>query len=88
MLYTYIIYSIDKALKDIMDTNADMSGKIVIFAGDWRQTLHIATHGSPIMIINRTLTKSYLWPRIQSFSLQKTYECAKLMILANMLKCF
>ena len=34
MLDKYILHSIDKALNDIMDMDADMSGKIIVFVRD------------------------------------------------------
>ena len=61
----------DRLCREIMALKEDelgrvaFGGKVVIFAGDWRQLLPVVKHGGRAQIVNATLKSSEMWT--QSF---------------------
>ncbi|CAN1749941.1 ATP-dependent DNA helicase PIF1, partial [Linum perenne] len=59
--------AVDRTLCDIMNTPLEgpcykhFGGKTVILGGDFRQTLHVITHGRREDSLGASLTRSYLW---------------------------
>ncbi|XP_031116894.1 uncharacterized protein LOC116020565 [Ipomoea triloba] len=65
-----IIESLDTSLKDIMECNDLFGGKVIVFGGDFRQTLPIVRHGKKEDFIEACLVKSSLiWPHIRRLTL-------------------
>ena len=61
--------AIDRMLRDITGSNAPFGGKLLVFAGDFRQTLPIIPRGNPATIIESCINRSSLWPSIRKFRL-------------------
>lgn len=58
-------------LKDIMDSNILFGGKIVVFGGDFRQTLPVILKGTKDDIIDSSIVMSPLWNQLDKIKLQK-----------------
>ncbi|XP_071693584.1 uncharacterized protein [Rutidosis leptorrhynchoides] len=54
--------TLDRTLRDLMnDCNTPFGGKLIIFGGDFRQTLPVTRRGSKQEIISSSIVYSYLW---------------------------
>ncbi|XP_074298042.1 uncharacterized protein LOC141628847 [Silene latifolia] len=68
---------VDKSLKDVMrvvkERNAELlfGGKVVVFGGDFRQTLAVISKGSRVDVVRASLCSSYLWPSCKVLRLTK-----------------
>ena len=69
MAHRYHLEALDKTLQDLMQNNLPFGGKVVVLAGDFRQTLPVVRQGSPMQTIDVAITRSYLWRHFQQFSL-------------------
>ena len=71
----FCIEAVDRLFRDLMSVidpalkNIPFGGKIVLFGGDFRQTLPVVLRGTKADIINSTLKSSFLWSHIQKFEL-------------------
>ena len=79
----FIYETIDRSLRDIRDSTKHMGGltgnnndtiesyhnipDLVVFSGDWRQTLPIVVNGSEGQIVDSCLKFSYLWPYVKVY---------------------
>lgn len=63
--------ALNRTLKDIRGTDCLMGGTTVLLAGDFRQTLPVVQRGTRADITNSCLKASYLWPHVQTISLNK-----------------
>ena len=64
-----IFHVVDRALRQIMNNDKPMGGKICIFAGDFRQTLPIKQHANRSELLSLSIKQSYLWPLFKHFKL-------------------
>ena len=55
------IKAFDSLLKDIMESELPFGGKVVVFCGDFRQTLPIIDNASKEVQIQVGLVNSILW---------------------------
>ena len=66
---------VDAAFRDIMGQVDPMleklpfGGKVVIFGGDMRKTLHVVKKGSRAMIVDSCINRSPFWPDVQCLKL-------------------
>jgi ATP-dependent DNA helicase PIF1 len=82
MLDKYVYETVDRTFRDIMkeiDSKAatvPFGGKIMIFGGDFRQTLPIVKHGNRSKIVSSCINRSYLWHymKIYTFTINKRIE--------------
>ncbi|XP_071928923.1 uncharacterized protein [Coffea arabica] len=65
------IEKFDESLKDIMNKDAIFGGKIIVFGGDFRQTLPVITKGCKEEIVNASLVKSPIWPYLIKLKLSQ-----------------
>ncbi|XP_027067579.1 uncharacterized protein [Coffea arabica] len=65
------IEALDDLLKNIMNSNEIFGGKVVVFGGDFRQTLLIVHSGTKAETVNACLINSLLWPCLQKLQLTK-----------------
>lgn len=56
--------AVNNALKDICGSNQAFAGKVVVFCGDFRQTLLVVPGGSAGDIIGKTLSSLAFWPDV------------------------
>lgn len=61
----------ERLLRDIMGSDDLFGGKIMIFGGDFRQCLPVVPKGNRAAIVNASLGRSYMWPRIRKFRLKE-----------------
>ena len=70
MAHRYCYEAVDRLYRDIMKSVdprlefVPFGGKVILFAGDFRQTLPIIPRGSRAKTVNASLKKSHLWTQI------------------------
>ncbi|XP_027077088.2 uncharacterized protein [Coffea arabica] len=69
MAKKYAIESFDAMLRDILDCDTIFGGKIIVFGGDFRQTLPVVRRGQKDDYISASLVNSYIWPHLQKMHL-------------------
>ncbi|XP_060216267.1 uncharacterized protein LOC132643750 [Lycium barbarum] len=80
----------DLLLKDLMDTNALFGGKVVVFGGDFRQTLPVVRYGKKEDFIGKSLLYSSIWNELEKLQLSENMKaktdsafCAYLLRVGN-----
>ncbi|XP_019265174.1 PREDICTED: uncharacterized protein LOC109242775 [Nicotiana attenuata] len=58
-------------LKDLMDTNVLFGGKVVVYGGDFRQTLPVVRNGKKEDFINQSLLYSSIWDKQEKIQLSE-----------------
>ncbi|CAH9094312.1 unnamed protein product, partial [Cuscuta epithymum] len=75
MANRFCFEALDRSLNDIINNDDDsispFGGRVVVFGGDFRQTLPVIPGGSRSDIVNATINSSYLWDDCQVLSLTK-----------------
>ena len=71
MLHRYNTEALDHYLKVLMNIDLLFGGKIVIVAGDGRQTLPIVWDGSQSDIVDSVIFNSELWTDVEKLKLSK-----------------
>lgn len=72
MMNRWAIEAVDRTLKDIMSRNdptlqdTPFGGKVVVFGGDFRQTLPVVENGNRAQTTAASLSRSSIWPHVQS----------------------
>ncbi|XP_060190865.1 uncharacterized protein LOC132620189 [Lycium barbarum] len=56
-----MVDALDLLLKDLMETNMLFGGKVFVFSGDFRQTLHVVRSGKREDFIRESLLCSEIW---------------------------
>ena len=79
MLHHYNTEALDWYLKVLMNNDLLFGGKIVIVAGDGRQTLHIVRHGSQSQIVDSVIFNSELWTDVEQFKLSKNMHIQRIL---------
>lgn len=75
MAHRYAVEAVDRFLRDLMGAeNADLEavpfgGKVVLFGGDFRQTLPVIQHGTKSQVLDACLKNSYSWDSVVSMRL-------------------
>ncbi|XP_027083735.2 uncharacterized protein [Coffea arabica] len=65
------IEAFDELLKDLMDSDLPFGGKVVVFGGDFRQTLPIIEQATKEVLIELTFLVSPLWSKLHKIRLTK-----------------
>jgi hypothetical protein len=76
------IDAVNKSLKRLCNSEADFGGKVVIFAGDFRQILPVVKYNEYPPAYAATIKSSKLWPSIKQFKLTENMRLAKAIQLA------
>ncbi|XP_071933712.1 uncharacterized protein [Coffea arabica] len=71
------IEEFNEMLQDLMQTNLAFGGKIIVFGGDFRQTLPMVSKGHKEDIINASFVKSPLWQQLPKLRLQQNMRARK-----------
>jgi hypothetical protein len=73
MLHKNVFEAVDKTFRHLMDSpNIPFGGKVVVFGGDFRQTLPIVVHGTESDIVNASMKKSAaIWSHVAILKLTK-----------------
>lgn len=69
MANRHSIETLDATLRDLCDPDLIFGGKIILFGGDFRQTLPIIVRGSRSETIDASLVKYTLWQNIRKLKL-------------------
>nr|XP_027083711.1 uncharacterized protein LOC113706012 [Coffea arabica] len=69
MAKKYAIESFDRLLKDLLNSDSIFGGKVIVFGGDFRQTLPVVRKGQREDYISASLVNSYLWPHLEKIRL-------------------
>ncbi|XP_019242702.1 PREDICTED: uncharacterized protein LOC109222857, partial [Nicotiana attenuata] len=85
-----MIETFDLLLKDLLNTNVLFGGKVVVFSGDFRQTLPVVRNGKREDFIHESLLYSDIWPRLEKLQLSENMRaktdpafCEYLMRIGN-----
>ncbi|XP_074305937.1 uncharacterized protein LOC141641163 [Silene latifolia] len=77
MTHKHGFEAVDRSLKDVMrvvdERNATLQfgGKVVVFGGDFRQTLPVVSKGSRADVLHASLCSSYLWSSCKVLTLAR-----------------
>ncbi|XP_073130774.1 uncharacterized protein [Henckelia pumila] len=66
-----IIENFDEMLRDIMNTKTIFGGKIIVFGGDFRQTLPVILKSNKDDIIDSSIVMSPLWKHFEKIKLKQ-----------------
>ena len=66
-----MINCVERKQQELMSNKEPMGGKIVILAGDFRQTLPIKKHANRSEQVSLSLKQSNVWPHCKKFTLTK-----------------
>ncbi|XP_063635211.1 uncharacterized protein LOC134805963 [Cydia splendana] len=70
MAHKYLIHMLDRSLRDLMDSEKIFGGKVIIFAGDFRQIPPVVPNArSNSDVINSSVKSSPLWEQLKTFTL-------------------
>ena len=79
MMHCHQLSCLDRFLKELMTSDNDMGGKLVVFMGDFRQILPVVIFGGKEHILEATIKKNELWNNLQTFTLNENMRVMKLM---------
>ncbi|KAM3375745.1 hypothetical protein P3S68_014459 [Capsicum galapagoense] len=66
-----MIEALDLLLKDLMETNVLFGGKVVVFSGDFRQTLPVVCTGKREDFVRESLLCPDIWNQLQNLQLSE-----------------
>ncbi|XP_070012985.1 uncharacterized protein [Nicotiana sylvestris] len=69
-----LIEAFDVLLKDLMDTKAPFRGKVVVFGGDFRQTLQVVRNGKKEDFIQESLLYFKIWNQFEKMRLSENMQ--------------
>ena len=61
--------AIDRALRDITQSDVPFGGKLIVLGGDFRQVLPVVPHAGPAEILEHCVKRSPLWGHVQVLQL-------------------
>ncbi|XP_019236379.1 PREDICTED: uncharacterized protein LOC109216658 [Nicotiana attenuata] len=70
----------DLLLKDLMDTNMLFGGKVVVFGGDFRQTLPVVRNGKKEDFISESLLYSTIWDELEKLQLSENMRQKQILL--------
>ncbi|XP_071940129.1 uncharacterized protein [Coffea arabica] len=65
------IEAFDDLLRDIMECNLPFGGKVVVFGGDFGQTLPVIEHSTKEVLLQSCFLNSPLWPQLHKLKLSE-----------------
>ena len=77
MMNRFALDALDVMLRDICSNDIAFGGKIMIFGGDFRQTLPIVKYGGEDQILQACVVSSPLWKLCQHFALTVNMRAKK-----------
>ncbi|KAG5577884.1 hypothetical protein H5410_058018 [Solanum commersonii] len=72
-----MVEAFDLLLRDLMETNTLFGGKIIVFSGDFRQTLPVVRSGKKKDFIRESLLCSKIWNQLEKLQLSKNMCATK-----------
>ena len=64
MSYKASVKALDRAMRDLRNSNCPMGGCTILFSGDFRHILPVMTRRTREDEVNASLKRSYLWPHV------------------------
>nr|XP_027120764.1 ATP-dependent DNA helicase PIF1-like [Coffea arabica] len=71
MAKRFAIETLNRTMQDVMETNLDFGGKVVVFGGDFRQVLLVVPKATKEETIEASLVKSELWKKMEILTLTR-----------------
>ncbi|CAB0007903.1 unnamed protein product, partial [Nesidiocoris tenuis] len=71
-----MLKALDRALKDITQCELPFGGKIIVFAGDFRQIPPIVPSNTPVDVVNASVKSSPFWAELNVFTLSTAQRTA------------
>ena len=81
MTHRFLYEALDRTLRDIVQCDELFGGKLLLLAGDFRQTLPVVRNGRAPDFIGAALTSSILWQSVERLELRTNMRSAR--ALAN-----
>ncbi|XP_034839966.2 uncharacterized protein [Maniola hyperantus] len=76
MAHKWLIHLLERSLRDLMKNDKIFGGKIIIFAGDYRQIPPVVVHArSNSDVFNASVKSSPIWQKLKTFSLITSQRC-------------
>ncbi|XP_060184048.1 uncharacterized protein LOC132613812 [Lycium barbarum] len=72
-----LVETFDSLFRDVMGINTLFGGKVVVFGGDFRQTLPVVKSGAKKDFIRECLLYSNIWDHLQKFRLTQNMRACK-----------
>nr|XP_027090420.1 uncharacterized protein LOC113711453 [Coffea arabica] len=85
MAKKYAIESLDRLLRDLLNSDHISGDKIIVFGGDFRQTLPVVRNGHKEDYISASLINSYIWPHLQKIRLTENMRASLDLSFSNLL---
>ncbi|KAI7967497.1 hypothetical protein MJO29_000774 [Puccinia striiformis f. sp. tritici] len=76
MQHRHAVEAVDRSLRDLTQDDRPFGGKIVVFGGDFRQTLPVVRHGTIFDQQDACMISSALWSNVHKFSLTENLRLA------------
>jgi hypothetical protein len=77
MVPTHALHAIDRLLRDLMNTDVPLGGKLILLGGDFRQVLPVVPRGGPTAVIEQCLKRSHLWAHVKTFQLEENMRAGE-----------
>ncbi|WVZ49677.1 hypothetical protein U9M48_001014, partial [Paspalum notatum var. saurae] len=65
------VETLDRTMRDIMESSLPFGGKVMLFGGDFRQVLPVVPRGTRAQITDATLLRSYIWNSVWRIQLTR-----------------
>ncbi|XP_071652233.1 uncharacterized protein [Temnothorax longispinosus] len=85
MTVGHVLTAVDKLFKDLMKNPRPFGGKVILFAGDFRQNLPVVPHAHKAAIIESTVKYNPIWRNVIQIKLQQNMRTADEKEFANWL---
>ncbi|KAI7947053.1 hypothetical protein MJO29_011580 [Puccinia striiformis f. sp. tritici] len=76
MQHRHAVEAVDRSLRDLTQDDRPFGGKIIVFGGDFRQTLPVVRHGTIFDQQDACMISSALWSNVHKFSLTDNLRLA------------
>ncbi|XP_071570011.1 uncharacterized protein [Temnothorax nylanderi] len=85
MTVGHALTAVDKLLRDLMKNPRPFGGKVILFAGDFRQNLPVVPHAQKAAIIESTVKYSSIWRNVTQVKLKQNMRTGEEKEFANWL---
>ncbi|XP_072754275.1 uncharacterized protein [Anoplolepis gracilipes] len=81
----HALTAVDKLFKDLMKNERPFGGKVILFAGDFRQNLPVVPHAQKVALIESTVKYNPIWRNVTQVKLQQNMRTGEEKEFANWL---
>ncbi|KMQ95402.1 atp-dependent dna helicase pif1-like protein [Lasius niger] len=85
MTVGHALTAVDKLFKDLMKNTRPFGGKVILFAGDFRQNLPVVPHAQKAAIIESTVKYNHIWRNVIQVKLKQNMRTGDEKEFANWL---